>query len=315
MKKFTIFILNCASFFTMLTMSACGSNDYSMLPVQKGEFWGYVTPKGKYVVNPIYDNAFCLCDGRALVKKDGKFGYINAKGKVVIPIIYDQGTDFSEGKAFVVKKGGTPVCIDLSGKELFSINDDIECVWNYENGKALSMGKDTMIFLDSRGKSHEKPFGKRDLFVWKGKNGKYGYVNKEGETIIDYQFDMADDFHEGLACVKMGNSYGFIDKKGNYAINPQFAYARQFNDGLAAVKQGSDWGFIDKQGAVVINYEYDDVSDFIGKYAFVLNWGKVGIIDAKGKMTVQPQFDGFRDKSWEKSSRIAFSMKYKRRVR
>jgi hypothetical protein len=36
--------------------------------------------------------------------------------------------------------------------------------------------------------------------------------------VIKPQFDMAGDFSEGLAQVKIGNKWGYIDKTGRFAI-------------------------------------------------------------------------------------------------
>lgn len=71
-------------------------------------------------------------------------------------------------------------------------------------------------------------------------DGKWGYVDKEGNYVINPQFDAAYTFSDnGLAVVEVNNKYGYIDKKGNYVINPQFDDANYFtSDGLAVVESG-----------------------------------------------------------------------------
>src|SRR5207249_10656305 len=61
------------------------------------------------------------------------------------------------------------------------------------------------------------------------------------------QFDHAASFYEGLAAVRLGQRWGFIDKNGDFVINPQYHEAGGFGNGLAPVKSADRWGFIDKK--------------------------------------------------------------------
>ncbi len=72
-------------------------------------------------------------------------------------------------------------------------------------------------------------------------NGRWGFTDKSGETVINPQFDQAEVFAEGLAPVKMGR-WGYVDASGKIVINPQFDKADVFSEGLAAVKLGGGPG-------------------------------------------------------------------------
>src|ERR1039457_1334852 len=112
--------------------------------------------------------------------------------------------------------------------------------------------------------------------------GRWGFVNKSGETVINPQFDRAEIFAEGLAPVKMGR-WGYVDPAGKIAINPQFDRADGFSEGLAAVRMGgggpapfddprpwSPWhgggggryGYINTDGKYIINPQFDDAGAF-----------------------------------------------------
>ncbi|MBN1819151.1 MAG: WG repeat-containing protein [Prolixibacteraceae bacterium] len=79
------------------------------------------------------------------------------------------------------------------------------------------------------------------------KPNHYGYINKKGELVIDYQFDVASNFSEGLAPISKGGKWGFIGADGKIKINPQFEFVSNFSNGLAAFLQGELWGFINKK--------------------------------------------------------------------
>ena len=90
--------------------------------------------------------------------------------------------------------------------------------------------------------------------------GKWGYIDKKGETITGPQFVEAYDYSEGLGIVKVGGNYrgrggkwGYIDKRGNYVLQPQFDNAGEFVGGIAPVKVGRKWAYIDRKGKVVID--------------------------------------------------------------
>ena len=52
-------------------------------------------------------------------------------------------------------------------------------------------------------------------------NGKWGYIDREGNVVIPFKYDGAEDFSEGLAEVLLKNKYSFIDKKGKEIIRLQ----------------------------------------------------------------------------------------------
>ncbi len=68
--------------------------------------------------------------------------------------------------------------------------------------------------------------------------------------MVDYGFDAS----EGLitALDRETELYGFVDLQGNLVIEPQFTRAEDFEDGYSAVLfPEGDWGYIDREGNVV----------------------------------------------------------------
>ena len=124
--------------------------------------------------------------------------------------------------------------------------------------------------------------------------GKYGYINKAGEIVINPQFDDAWSFSEGLARVEIGDKYGYINKAGEYVIKPQFDGAGSFSEGLAWMriggKEGKE-GFINKAGEIVINPQFDDAWSFSEGLARVEIGDKRGYINKAGEYVIKPQFD------------------------
>ena len=301
-----------------------------IFPVKVGDRWGYVNTKGKYIQNPLFDEADFFSCGVARFVQDGRVGYINEKGKIVIPPLNLRGTTFSEDKAFVVKEEGIILCIDKAGKVLFSLNN-VSWVSNYHEGFAkITIPSGEMGYINSTGQIVLEPKYKlagnfseglayvilnkqsgyinkqgdfiiltrpdfayefHDNMVVNNQNGaRYGFLDQKGNVTIPYQFDVASEFKEGFACVRNG-LYGYIDKNGDYIINPQFDKANSFSNGMALVRSKGKYGYIDTKGNQAISFQFENGCDFIGDYAFVQDSsGKYGLIRKDGSYSISPQF-------------------------
>ena len=113
-------------------------------------------------------------------------------------------------------------------------------------------------------------FGTNNLSIAR-KNNKLGFINKNGEWIIEPNYSNAKDFSNGLAPVEKNGKWGYIDESGEIKIPVKYNDAELFSDnGLAPVKQNGKWGVVDIEGNIVVEpkYEFKDNErpDFLGEY-------------------------------------------------
>lgn len=157
---------------------------------------------------------------------------------------------------------------------------------------------------------------------------KYGYMNKQGEIVIEPQFDFAGSFVEGLAIARKDddifyinktgevafyppdftsglsnfseglvvlrlretNQNGVIDKQGNLVFQTEH-FIRSFSEGLALFTTSDrKHGFVDTTGKVVIAPQPYELSSFYGGRASILKDGEYGFIDQTGNIVIEPQF-------------------------
>ena len=195
-------------------------------------------------------------------------GFIDKDGKVVIQAKYSYVRDFKEGIVFCAN-GSTGYIIDKTGAVLATLKNIYGTAGEYSEG----------------------------LLQIANKDNKKGYVDKNGKVVIDFQYDTAEEFSEGLAQVSKDGKYGFIDKQGKTVID--FIYSTGFNqfvgfhNGYAAVKKDKKVGMIDKKGNTVINFEYDELSGYTEEGGLILakKNGKYGYIDIKGNVVIDFQYD------------------------
>lgn len=130
----------------------------------------------------------------------------------------------------------------------------------------------------------------------KQENGKWGFVNKDGEWIVKPKFDEVKPFKEDLAAVNKKGKWGYIFESGKYAIKPQFSKVTNFSEGKAGVvwikRSNGLYGFINRQGLQVIPPAFSSVKLFKNdecevKLPGLLPQQKI-VIDKEGKQIAPP---------------------------
>lgn len=138
-------------------------------------------------------------------------------------------------------------------------------------------------------------------------NGKFGYADPSGRSVIAPQFDDAKDFSERMAPVRIGDKWGYINTKGALTITPQFTDGMDFLYGRAPVKlccgrwlehhSNDRYGFIDPSGKQIGSLEFSWVGMFSGNRYSPLapvqqQGGSFGFVDRSGKLAIPAKFEG-----------------------
>jgi serine/threonine protein kinase len=123
---------------------------------------------------------------------------------------------------------------------------------------------------------------------------KYGFINLQGNWVIQPMFDSLDSFSkDGFTKAKLNDKWGFINRQGNWVIEPMFDSVWYFDDqGYAQAYLNDKWGFINRQGNWVIQPMFDLVLDFDDQgYAKAYLNDKEGFFNRQGNWVIQPMFD------------------------
>ena len=242
---------------------------------------GYIDKSGKEIIPLRYDFGYDFEDGVAIVGFDKmeqsgdisfnskRYGIINKSGKVIVPIEFAKIEHFSVGLALVQKSifGTDPFFVDKTGKTIIS---------GYNSASSFSEG------LACVGKKEENPLYKESEKAKPQPKAKqftggfeisvasislhdskylirYGFIDKNNQIIIPFEYEDAGDFSEGMAFVKRNGKYGFIDKTGKEVIPFEYDKANNFEKGLAVVERGGKTGVINKEGKIIVPIEYSKV--------------------------------------------------------
>lgn len=256
--------------------TACFSG--GLMAAKLGKLWGYLDRAGRWVIAPRFVQAGRFSEGlAAAAEAEGSVGYIDLRGRFVIAPQFEHGTWFSNGRAVVQlpvlsagETGGSPpaplarlALIDSEGRqvapinwgpELFGADQDLE--------SAEGVLGDYPGYLD---------FG----LLPSSRDGRWGYVDRDGKWMIEPQFDLAFPFQHGVAMV--------------------WRFARP--DLTALEDDDFEMGLVDTRGRRVAEFSHQpDVLLGDGRFAATVN-SRVGLRDADGRWILPPRLHAVADEA------------------
>ena len=90
-------------------------------------------------------------------------------------------------------------------------------------------------------------------------NGKIGFINNKGETVIQANYLEAGEFSEGLASFRIGGQYGFINSNGEVVIPAKYDFVGDFQNGIVDVYVDGEVTFINKEENRVLPKSFESI--------------------------------------------------------
>ena len=231
--------------------------------------WGLINQKGDIILPCEFDKIFpTIKDDTILVNKNGLFAFYNTNGIKIIDYLYKVALEFDNGIA-AVKEKDTDLKYFLINKKGERISKDtFDYLFGFNGSdSAYFKNDDKYGFLNNNGdiiidSIYEEVEGFGEGIAAVKSNGLWGGINSKGEKVIEFKFDNSFQFREGLSRIKGKGGYGFIDTKGELVIPHQYTFAWIFRDSLTTVtKNGASW-FIDKSGNPLNDFKYSKLDQF-----------------------------------------------------
>lgn len=222
--------------------------------------YGYRDMEGRTVIEPKFKYAFPFYECGLAVVYAGheRYGLIDKSGNYVLEPEYDYIT-YSEGVIIGTnyEKNGSEV-FDLKGQKLFEADDYFSYFNEGLTGlyKKGYMDKGGQLVISLPGYESLGPFMNGIARVNEDYLGAPYYIDKKGK-------DVTDTVSSGLRMFKdeTTQSFGFMNAQGEVVIEPQFIEAEPFLDGYAIVmpdvdQENNDYGVIDTQGQFILEPVY-----------------------------------------------------------
>ncbi len=131
------------------------------------------------------------------------------------------------------------------------------------------------------------------------KNGKYGFVNPEGELLIDLKYDEVTPFKNGLARVLINNLAGLINSKGDIILDCLFDQLYWVDKNVFVLGKNHKFFLYNSDQLKVISNAYDYIN-WLGNELFEISLNdsvryesKKGLMNFTGNVIHEPEFIEF----------------------
>lgn len=190
----------------------------------KNNKYGVLGVNGEEKIPAQYEEIRMLFDENYIVKNKGKYGIINENKEEKVGFNYDNITYYEKANMIELQKNTelqTTIMNQTFEEKLTGIITEI----NEEQSYLRVKEENDYQYYDFqfRIKKPQEVLTKNTLFLSK-KDGKYGYTDKEGNLIVEYEYDDATEQNQyGFVAVKKDGKWGSLNKTGKEEISPEYS--------------------------------------------------------------------------------------------
>ncbi len=120
---------------------------------------------------------------------------------------------------------------------------------------------------------------------------KWGYINTKGEKVLKAKWDALKEMQPTLTAANYEGRWGYIDIEGTTKIDYTYKQATRFEDQRAFVQDFNNrWLLIDEQGTVIDSTDFSQVHTYDKGLCVVGRLGLKGVIDKGGQVVLPLQY-------------------------
>lgn len=189
---------------------------------KKGTQYGVMKQTGEVIIEASYEELKEAKSGMLMAKKDGKYGVIDLEKNIKVEFKYTSISYNEKADLYIAENEDFNNEIIDSNYEIkqTGILMDLDDERGYLE---LRQNEETKYYnFKFEEKNVTEIFTSDTLFLSK-KDGKYGFVDKNGKVVVDYIYDDATKQNSyGYAGVKKDGKWGAINNKGNLIQEPTY---------------------------------------------------------------------------------------------
>jgi len=206
------------------------SNEDYFITIDNNNQYGVQNKKGQVLISNNYYYIEYLYGQYFIVSgNNSKSGIINSSNKILLDIKYDvvQRVEDSNMVITIVAENNTIGLYDNNINELISIPnskkyDDEDYIKIYSDKEVKYFG------LDGKEKTNIEIFSNNKFFA-KEQNGKWGFVDKEGNMKIDFIYDQVTEFNKnGFAGINKNGKWGSINEQLEILQEPIYTFDSRY---------------------------------------------------------------------------------------
>ncbi len=190
----------------------------------EGTKYGVINDKGEQVIEEKYNYLEYLFDNYFIVSNDeSKLGVIDDDDNVKIDIKYDSLQKI-DGTNIIKAITNADNVTKLYSKNMVEVCNMANAIITTENNY-IKISNDTDVkYFDKEGKElkNTEVYPNNTLFANKVDN-KWGFVNKDGNTVVEAIYDKVTEFNEyGFAGIMKDNKWGVVNSNGEVVLEPTY---------------------------------------------------------------------------------------------
>lgn len=186
------------------------------------DHYGILTDEDKVLVENKYTYIEYLFEDYFIASKEsGNLGIINSKDSIIVDFKYDVIQQVGNSN-MVEAKVLTENLTELYSKNMEKVSSMYSSIIYIYDNYIQEYSKDNVKYFNLDGKelSNTQIFNKNKIFAKKD-NGKWGFVDKSGNVVVEYKYDRVTELNEyGFAGINLDNKWGVIDTSGNIIVEP-----------------------------------------------------------------------------------------------
>lgn len=199
-------------------------------------------PNGKYSITINRDNQYGVIDSNKttilenkysyieyafenyfIVSLGGKSGVVDGNNNIIIPIEKDIVGNIGGTNMIQVIDSSTNTS-EIYNKKMEKVSTQNDARIYIRNDYIEVESANNIEYFDFDGNKQEAKniFADNKIFA-KQQDGKWGYVDKDGNNILEFKYEMATNINEfGFGAIKLNGKWGVIDQNGNIIKEPTY---------------------------------------------------------------------------------------------
>ena len=213
---------------------------------------------------------------------------------------------------FAVKEGKAISIINKNFEEVKVLPKSITMSYNFTDGLAAFCKDGKWGFLNEDGEEvikakYDSVWQFKEGLTWANKGDKVYLIDKNGEVVKSFNkgvYSPLTEFSDGLAALSKDDKVVFVDKKGEVVLSNsklKYGYYYSHHYGVITYYDGDNWGLMDTEGNIIVKARYNSIA-YVCKDRYIAQKDdKWGAIDAKGDTVIDFDYVGIAQNSTENS--------------
>ena len=190
--------------------------------IKENDLYGEVNSSGEKLIESKYQDLKEIKEGIYLAKQNDKYGIIDINENIKIPFEYKAISYNDKANLFIVEdENYNTLIFDKDyNKKIEGVLTELNTEKSYIRMRINDEYK--YYNFNCEEKENTEILTDNTLFLSK-KDGKYGYVDKKGNVVVEYIYDDATEQNEyGFVAVKKDGLWGSLNSEGKEVIEPKY---------------------------------------------------------------------------------------------